>query len=36
MYCKPDDLLRVWYRNFKKKVKLNTVKEHKAVWEKYN
>ena len=36
MYCKPDDLLCVWYKNLTERVKLNVMQKYKAVWEKYN
>ena len=36
IYYNLDDLLRVWYKNFKERVKLSVMKEHKAIWEKYN
>ena len=36
MCCKPDDLLRVWYKNLRERVKLNALQEYKAVWEEYN
>ena len=36
MCYKPDDLLRVWYKNLKKRVKPNVLQKYKAVWEKYN
>ena len=36
MYYKPDNSLRVWYKNLKERVKLNVLQKYKAVWEKYN
>ena len=36
MYCKSDNLLRVWYKNLKERVKLSVVEEYKAVWEEYS
>ena len=36
MCYKPDDLLRVWYKNLTERIKLNALQEYKAVWEKYN
>ena len=36
MCCKPDDLLRVWYKNLRERVKLNALQEYKAVWEEYD
>ena len=35
MYCKSDDLLRVWYKNLNERVKLNVLEKYQAVWEKY-
>ena len=35
MYYKSDNLLHVWYKNLGKRVKLNVLKKHQAVWEKY-
>ena len=35
MYYKSDDLLRVWYKNLKEKVKPSVLKKQEAVWEKY-
>ena len=34
--CKPDDSLRVWYKNLRERVKPNALQEHKAVWEEYD
>ena len=36
MYYKPNNLLRVWYKNLRKRVKPNILQKYKAVWEKYN
>ena len=36
MYYKPNDSLRVWYKNLRERVKPNALQEHKAVWEEYN
>ena len=36
MYYKPHDLLRVWYKNLKERVKPNALQEYKAVWEEYD
>ena len=36
MCYKPDNLLHVWYKNLREKVKPNALQEHKDVWEKYN
>ena len=36
MCYKPDDLLRVWYKNLKERVKLNALQEYKIIWEEYN
>ena len=35
MYCKLDDLLRVWYKNLSERVKLSVLEKHQAVWEEY-
>ena len=35
MCYRSDDLLRVWYKNLNKRVKLNALQEYQAVWEKY-
>ena len=31
MYYKPDDSLRVWYKNLRERVKPNALQKHKAV-----
>ena len=36
MCYKPDNSLRVWYKNLRDKVKPNVLQEYKTVWEKYN
>ena len=36
MCYKPDNLLRVWYKNLKERVKPNALQEYKTVWEEYD